>query len=73
MTEQEFFRDIGAKIKTLRKKANMTQKEVAEKAEVYQTDLSSLENGVDKIKSIDRLRRIVEATGHNMIDLFSTV
>ena len=71
MTETEFFLSIGSKIKELRKKAGLTQKEVAEKAAIYQSDLATFEKKGERIKSADIIRRIVEATGHSMEDLFS--
>ena len=73
MAEKELFRGIGSRIKNLRKQAKLTQSELAEKAGIYRTDLSALENGVDKIKSVEILNRIVEATGHEMKDLFTEI
>lgn len=71
MTEQEFFQNIGKKLKELRKKKNLTQQEVAEKAGIYRGDLATFETKGERIKSADIIRRIVEATGHTMSDLFS--
>lgn len=70
MTEQEFFKGIGSKIKTLRKQAGLTQKDVATKAGIMQPDLATFENRGERIKSADIIRRIVEATGHTMEELF---
>lgn len=71
MTEQEFFKGIGSKIKTLRKQAGLTQKDVATKAGIMQPDLATFENKGERIKSADIIRRIVEATGHTMQDVFA--
>ena len=70
MTEQEFLKSVGLKIRELRKKSGMTQDEVAVKAGIYRANLSALELGKETIKSIDIIRRIVEATGHTMKDVF---
>ena len=71
MTEQEFFQEIGKRIKNFRTQSGLTQQDVAEKADVYRADVSALENGKEKIKSVDIIRRIVESTGHTMGDLFA--
>lgn len=71
MTEQEFFQNIGKKLKELRKKKNLTQQEVAEKAGIYRGDLATFETKGERIKSADIIRRITEATGHSMTDLFT--
>jgi transcriptional regulator with XRE-family HTH domain len=71
MTEQEFYKDIGAKLRALRKKAGLTQEQVAQKAEIGQPDLATFEKKGERIKSADIIRRIVEATGHAMGDLFA--
>lgn len=70
MTEQEFFKGIGSKIKALRKNAGLTQKDVATKAGIMQPDLATFENKGERIKSADIIRRIVEATGHSMAEVF---
>lgn len=71
MTENEFYQRIGQKIRDFRKTAKLTQDEVAVKAEIYRTDLSALESRGERIKSADIIRRVVEATGHTMADLFA--
>lgn len=70
MTEQEFYCWLGAQVRELRKKAKMTQAQVAEKAGMYATDLSAFEKRGDKVKSANQLRLIVKATGHTMEELF---
>jgi len=70
MTEQEFFQAIGRKIKEFRKQKDMTQAEVAEIAKVNRGAIANLEAKGNGIKSADIIRRIVEATGHTMADLF---
>lgn len=71
MTEIEFYQKIGQKIKEFRKAAKLTQDDVAVKAEIYRTDLSAFESRGERIKSADIIRRIVEATGHTMADVFA--
>lgn len=70
MTEQEFFQAIGRKIKAFRKKAGLTQEEVSAKAGILQPALATFETKGERIKSADIIRRIVEATGHSMSDVF---
>lgn len=70
MTEQEFFAYCGETVRDFRKRAKLTQKQVADKAGVYQGDLSLFEKRGEKIKSANQIRLIVEATGHTMLDLF---
>jgi transcriptional regulator with XRE-family HTH domain len=70
MTEQEFFQAIGRKIKEFRKQKDMTQAEVAEIAKVNRGAIANLEAKGNGIKSADIIRRIVEATGHSMADVF---
>lgn len=71
MTEQEFFQNIGNKLRELRKNKGLTQQDVAEKAGIYRGDLATFEKKGERIKSADIIRRIAEATGHSMEDLFS--
>ena len=70
MTEQEFFQEIGQKIKHLRKVKKMTQRQVSEIANVNRSALANFEANGEGIKSADIIRRLVEATGHSMPDLF---
>jgi transcriptional regulator with XRE-family HTH domain len=70
MEEKNIFVAIGQKVRYFRKQAGLTQKEVAEKALVYQSDLATFEKRGEKIKGLDIISRIVEATGHNMADVF---
>jgi len=70
MEEQNIFVAIGQKVRDFRKQAGLTQKEVAEKALVHQSDLATFEKRGEKIKGLDIISRIVEATGHTMQDLF---
>jgi len=71
MTEQEFYKAIGQKIREFRKQKGLTQKQVAKKAEIHQGDLATFENKGERIKSADIIRRMVEATGHTMTELFT--
>jgi transcriptional regulator with XRE-family HTH domain len=70
MTEQEFFQGIGKRIREFRKDAKLTQKQVADVAQINQGDLATFETKGERIKSADIIRRIVEATGHSMDELF---
>jgi transcriptional regulator with XRE-family HTH domain len=71
MTEKELFAMVGGKVREFRIKAGKTQTEVAKAAEVHQADLSKFEKTGEKIKGLDIIVRIVEATGHSMQDLFT--
>lgn len=73
MTEQEFYKNVGEKLRMFRKKAGLTQEQVAQKADIGQPDLATFEKRGERIKSADIIRRIVEATGHTMTDLFAPV
>ena len=70
MIEQELFAMVGQKVRAFRQKAGLTQKDVAKKAQVHQSDLATFEKRGEKIKGLDIICRIVEATGHQMSDLF---
>lgn len=72
MTEKEFYLGLGNKIKSFRKAKGLTQQEVSDKAGIYRGDLATFENKGERIKSADIIRRIVEATGHTMSELFDT-
>lgn len=56
------------KIKQLRSKLNITQLELAEKAEISQCYLSQLESGI-KNPSFKVLKRIAEALGVDLSEL----
>jgi transcriptional regulator with XRE-family HTH domain len=70
MTEQEFYAELGKRVKALRKKAKMRQEDVATKTGLQRTVLSAFESRGQQIKSANHIRLIVEATGHTMEDLF---
>jgi transcriptional regulator with XRE-family HTH domain len=70
MTKEVFLQEMGQRVRDLRKKAGLTQKEVAAKANIEQPTLSTFEAKGERIESADIIRRIVEATGHTMGDLF---
>ena len=71
MTEQDFYKWIGERIREFRKASKMTLDEVGEKTGVYAQDLSKFEKYGDKIKSAYTIKEIIEATGHTMEDLYS--
>lgn len=70
MTTEEFLQWVGNQVKVLRKKSGLTQDEIAAKIGSNQSTISLFENQGRGIESVDIIRRIVEATGHTMGDLF---
>ncbi len=63
--------EIGEKIKNLRLKINLTQEEVAERAEVTKGYISQLERDLTS-PSLDTLVDVLEALGTNLSDFFKT-
>ena len=58
MNQEEF----GKFIKDIRKKNNLTQKELAERTGINQADISKLENGT-RNPSVNLLKRLAEGMG----------
>lgn len=56
----EIFRDIGKKIRQIRRKQNLTQEELGEKANLHYSYIGQMERG-DKIPSLKTLNRIAKA------------
>lgn len=59
-----FYQSLGAKIKELREQANMAQGEVAERAGIYQTELSAFEKRGAKIRGADKINKILDVIGY---------
>ena len=57
--------NIGEKLRSLRQKNNLTQKELAERTGINQADISKLENGTAN-PSIRTLRRLADGMGMKM-------
>lgn len=66
MDENDFYKELGEKVKTLRKKAKMTQNEVAQKTGVYQTELSAFENRGEQIRSAEKINKILSCLGYGL-------
>ncbi|MGE5631364.1 MAG: helix-turn-helix domain-containing protein [Caulobacteraceae bacterium] len=63
--------EIGKKLKQIREMANLSQKEVAEKAGISQAYYSEIENGKEKIRCpIDTLSSICSALGISLSEFF---
>jgi transcriptional regulator with XRE-family HTH domain len=54
--------NLGESLKTARKAAGMTQKELADRLQVYQKDISRWENG-ERTPSIETFAKICEELG----------
>lgn len=62
--------EIGEKIKSLRKKMDLTQEELAERSELTKGFISQLERNLNS-PSVDTLADVLEALGTNLGDFFS--
>lgn len=62
---------IGHKIKTLRKQAGLSQKELAERLHVYQKDISRWENneGTPTLESFIKICRELHASADDILEL----
>lgn len=60
---------LGQIIKNKRHSANLTQVELAEKADLSQAQISLIEKGVSDNITIGNLRKIAKALGCTVIDL----
>ena len=65
ITPDSFLTTIGSKIKELRKKKNLTQRELAQKLFVSQQLVSRIEKGKENI-SIKHLKKIIEVLGEEL-------
>lgn len=60
---------VGQRIRTYRQKANMTQEELAERAELHHTYIGQVERG-EKNLTLGSLERILDALGLSFSDFF---
>jgi len=68
MTEQEFYKWLGTRIKNLREKSGFKQKEAAKKSGISPQFLSNIENRGHKI-SVYQLNKLLESMGFSQADL----
>ena len=68
MTEKEFYIWTGKRIKELREKAGLKQKDVAEKVEIPPQFLSDVENRGKKMSAY-QINRILDVMGFTQADL----
>ena len=71
MTEEQFVIWVGNRIREVRNSVEMSQQEVANKAGCNRAFIAKVENG--KKVSTYRLKRIMEAMGLNLQDLFNMI
>lgn len=69
MKVSEFLKNVGARIRTIRKIRGFTQETLAEKTGLQNTYISDVERG-DRNISLETLEKIIEALQVNAIDLF---
>lgn len=62
---EELFREVGEKIKNLRKQAGLTQGDLAQKLGVSQQVISRVESGRDNV-SLLTIKQVVGALGHKV-------
>lgn len=61
---------FGQNIKQIRKRMNMSQKELATKMEISRSYLSDIENG-NKNPSIKTVKKLADSLGLSVTDLFN--
>lgn len=61
---------MQTKIRELREEQNMSQVELAKKADVSRSIISGLENGTVEVTTTKTLTRIAEALGKSVSDIF---
>jgi transcriptional regulator with XRE-family HTH domain len=65
MTEQNIYKSLGEKMRELRKKAKMTQDEVAQKAGIHRTEISAFESRGEQIRSFEKIQTILNCLGYD--------
>jgi len=70
MKRDPFLLAFGTHLRTLRKNANLSQEEAADRAEIHVTYLSGIERGL-RNPSIRNVRRLARALGVSTKELFS--
>jgi transcriptional regulator with XRE-family HTH domain len=71
MTENEYYAWLGKRLRELREKAGLKQKELAEKVELSAQFISNVENRGQKISAY-QLTRIIEVMGFSQADLLDS-
>jgi len=71
-TEKPFFKNLGKRIRELRRAQLLTQEELAERADLHPTFIGAIERG-EKNSSIQSLLRIADGLGLEIKDLFAPV
>lgn len=61
---------MSYKIKEFREEQSMTQVELAKKAKVARTIISGLENGTITVTTTETLRKIADALGKKVSEIF---
>lgn len=67
--EYDIYKEIRELIITARDKTGMTQKELAKKSGLTQSNISNIEKGVTR-PTIDSLKKIADATGKRLVVQF---
>lgn len=71
MTEKEFYDWLGRRLRELRERVGLKQKELAEKIDLSAQFVSNVENRGQKISAY-QLNRILEAMGLSQADLIES-
>lgn len=66
MTEFNIYKYLGEKIRELRKKAGLSQKELAERAKVTQPQLSKFEVSGEELRTAKSINDLFEALGYQL-------
>ncbi len=70
ITSDPYLAAFGNHVRSLRKKAGLSQEDVADKAEIHVTYLSGIERGL-RNPTVLNLRRLARALGVSTKELFS--
>ena len=70
LTDQEFIRDLGARVRELRERRGMTRKLLAREAQVSERHLAHVETGEGNV-SIVLLRHIAHALGVSLVEVLT--
>lgn len=72
MTTNKVLEQFGQRIRELRKLKSMTQEQLADKANLHNTYIGTVERGEKNISMIN-IDRIIKALGTNLAEFFSTL
>lgn len=72
MTTNKVLEQFGMRIRELRKLKSMTQEQLADKANLHNTYIGTVERGEKNISMIN-IDRIIKALGTNLAEFFSTL